>query len=103
MDAFALKIKEGFFKVFTFLSLLNRDNALSATNVAAWVVIVKMALAPSTGILDIANTFLVLSLYGFKRQQQRKAFKEKTPAQALEQLQAEVESLKLRNVLQSRG
>jgi hypothetical protein len=54
-------------KVLNFLSLLSNDEKLSLTSVGIYIVLIKVAIAPSPSIGDIGALLLVLLNYAHKR------------------------------------
>lgn len=94
-----------------FVRLLDEQGQVSLTNLAMWVVLVKMALVASFSLSEAAILLPVIGSYSIKRYFQRRHRQSKdqatvtlaSEAQAqLATLVAEVERLKLRNALGSR-
>jgi hypothetical protein len=54
-------------KLLNFLSLLDSEGRLSLTNVAMYVILVKLAIAPNPGLADIGALLLALANYAHKR------------------------------------
>jgi hypothetical protein len=60
-------MKAGFFKVLKFLQVSDRGNNLSITNIALYVVLVKIAIAPTFSIEECGVLFLAVANYIHKR------------------------------------
>lgn len=78
--------------VLRFLSLLDRQGNISATNATLFVLTVKLAIAPQFSIPEIAAFFMALVNYGHKRHAASKAAKDETTQQVATQ-QAAIDTL----------
>lgn len=54
-------------KALNFLNLLDSESRLSITSLAMYVVLVKVAVAPSPSLIDLGSLLLVLLNYAHKR------------------------------------
>lgn len=77
-------------KPLVFLRLVDaHDGSLSLTNVAMYVALTKLAVAPQAGVTEVATLLLALLSYSAKKVINRKA----VAAPAVEDIKAQVASL----------
>lgn len=67
MNRFFNSVFEKFKELLGFLRIINGDGAISLTNIAVGVIIVKLALAPALDFGACATLLTVLMGYNFKR------------------------------------
>lgn len=94
-------MKKFFCSILRFLNLVDRSCNLSITNIALIVLLVKLAIAPTFTLPEVAAFFLALLNYGHKRHETNKAIAQEVPlvetvpqAVDLAPIQAEIDSLK---------
>lgn len=81
-------------KILSFLSLLDSEGRLSITNLAMYVCLAKLAIAPSASVVDLGALLLSFANYLHKRQTVANTPAEVVPSEINPELGKEVEELK---------